>query len=367
MQYLPHPKLSIVWSAARDEFTLKLPWLTMGVDVDPNELPWIEDATQRLFETPDHPNVQKFLKHFSDYPVSYIKARTLDAMQGKDLAPCPQTLKFDLSTPQGLLQSIGIPAAAALGHNVPTQWSWNWSELRDVARIPGTSLYDPMTFISYLILYRLDWESTTWCGQDGLGKLLERYLAEDESKFFWLLGLISRQSWQVTMDSNKGLEPALDTVPQAREAIEHFMMDEAGHYKFMEMVFEDIGLNREDFPLFPETRWLLDCHKLMASEAPLAFASMINIFEAAFYEGQDPISRVVLQSSKPHAARGYDLHYKINQEHRHCDMPLVIGQHLAPQTREQLELTMAIFELTLVALDSAEARMASLIPEQLAA
>src|SRR5688500_2021894 len=95
----------------------------------------------------------------------------------------------------------------------------------------------------------------------------------------------------------------------------------------------------------------------MASLSPLAFSAMINIFEAAFYEGQDPIWRVVKQSSKPEAARGYDLHYKINQEHRHCDMPLVLAQRLAPQCKEHLILTLAIFELTLYFLDQMEKKL----------
>ncbi|MBA3814714.1 MAG: hypothetical protein H0X26_09610, partial [Alphaproteobacteria bacterium] len=88
------------------------------------------------------------------------------------------------------------------------------------------------------------------------------------------------------------------------------------------------------------------------------FSAMLNLFEAAYYEGQDPISRVIKLSSQPRAAQGYDLHYKINQEHRHCDMPLQLANFLAPQTYVHAALTLGLFELTLNFLDSIEKNLA---------
>jgi hypothetical protein len=85
---------------------------------------------------------------------------------------------------------------------------------------------------------------------------------------------------------------------------------------------------------------------------------MLNIFEAAYYEGADPISRVIKQSSRPHAVQAYDLHYKINQEHRHCDMPLILAERFTPQTYEHAALTLGLFELTLNFLDQIEKNLA---------
>ena len=126
----------------------------------------------------------------------------------------------------------------------------------------------------------------------------------------------------------------------------------------MEQVFEDIGLNKDDFPVSDGTKWLLRAHKHTAVLSPLAFSAMINLFEAAYYEGQDPISRVIKLSSKPYSAQGYDLHYKINQEHRHCDIPLLLAAHLAPQTYRHAALTLGLFELTLNFLEKIEKDLA---------
>ena len=356
MLYLPHERLAVEWAANETKFNLTLPWLTMEVGVSDSEKPWIKDAIENLHGSPFNENTQRFIKDLKDYPLFYLKPRSIEDFKNQDLQKAP-SLNVDVATPRRLIETGGIPFDSMLEKDIPQQWTWNWEKILEKARINGTDLYDPLSFISYLICYRLEWESTTWSGQDGLGQILESFLKEDEDKFFHAIGWISRQSWQVTMECCEGMRPALEHFPKAKDLIEHFIMDEVGHYKFMEQVFADLNLNKDNFEVGPATKWLLASHARMAVLSPLAFSAMVNIFEAAYYEGQDPLSRVIEQSSKPHAARGYDLHYKINQEHRHCDMPIVLAQRLAPQTKEHLLLTLAIFELTLHFLDQMEKRL----------
>lgn len=360
MSYLPHERLSVEWTDDGKGFNLTLPWLTMDVNVAEAEKPWIKDAVRNLHVAPLNENTQRFLKDLKDYPLFYLKPRSLDEFEGQDLQ-APPPLSINVSTPQAFLNTAGIPLEGGLEQDAPLQWAWDWEKILEKARIEGTDLYDPVSFVTYLICYRLEWESTSWSGQDGLGKILEGFLKEDEDKFFRAIGLISRQSWYVTMESCACLRAAFETFPKAKDLIQHFIMDEAGHYKFMEQVFDDLGLKKEDFAVLPGTKWLLSSHGRMAAISPLAFSAMVNLFEAAFYEGKDPISRVVEKSSKPNAARGYDLHYKINQEHRHCDMPVLFAQRLAPQTKEHLRLTLAVFETTLHFLDEMEKRLDGLI------
>lgn len=356
MLYLPHERLNVKWTTDKKSFNLSLPWLTMDLSVNEAEKPWIKDATLNLHKTPLSETTQKFIKNLKDYPIFYYSPRSLKDFNEQNLQ-IPPLLSVNVSSPQKFIETVGISFEPTLKKDIPAQWVWDWDKILSKARIEGTELYDPMSFVSYLICYRLEWESTSWSGQDGLGQLLEKFLQEDENKFFKAIGWISRQSWYVTMESCECLRAALDYFPKAKDLIQHFIMDEAGHYKFMEQVFNDLNLNKEDFQVGPATKWLLASHGRMAALSPLAFSAMINLFEAAYYEGEDPISRVVKRSSKPNAARGYDLHYKINQEHRHCDMPVVFAQRLAPQTKEHLQITLAIFELTLHFLDQMEKRL----------
>jgi hypothetical protein len=356
MLYLPYERLAIEWTPNDKGFHLTLPWLNMDIGVAEAERPWLKEAVGNLHSTPLNENTQRFLKNLKDYPLYYFKPRALEEFEGQDLQS-GRNLSVDCSNPQRCMDTVGIPFEQELKKDVPVQWVWDWQKILAKACIEGTDLYDPLSFISYLICYRLEWESKSWSGQDGLGQLLEQFLKDDEDKFFRAIGWISRQSWYVTMESCECLRIGKEYFPQAKDLIQHFIMDEAGHYKFMEQVFEDLNLNKEDFTVGAGTKWLLASHGRMAALSPLAFSAMINLFEAAYYEGEDPISRLVKKSSKPGAARGFDLHYKINQEHRHCDMPLIFAQRLAPQRKEHLELTLAIFELTLHFLDQMEKRL----------
>jgi len=357
MSYIPHEALLINWKPNHESFFLSLPWLEMDVDVLPEEEEWIRDAVKHLKSNPESPNVQKFIEILKDYPIFYIKPRPIDEISIKDLQPCLE-LDVDTSTPLKFVESFKIDIEDELRKNIPSQWTWDKEEILSKAHIEGSDLYDPISFVSYLICYRLDWENKTWSGEDGFGHFLEDLLKKDETLFFKAIGWLSRQSHYVTSESITAMLPAFKHFSKASKLIDHFARDEEGHYKFMNQVFEDIGLKREDFSLGSATKWLLDSFEKVASISPLAFSSMINIFEAAYYEGQDPISRVIKQSSKPHAARGYDLHYKINQEHRHCDMPINLSKYCAAQTRKHVEFTICLFELTLHFLDEMEKEIA---------
>lgn len=359
LSYIPHERLNVRWNNSNNSFILSLPWVAMEVDVNEKDKTWIKDATEHLKSAPSNLNVQKFLHELKDYPIFYVQPRTLQDFHGKDLQPC-SPLTINSSTPDALISTFGCDIVDGLKRDILSDWTWDREKILSKAKIPETDLYDPLSFISYLICYRLEWESTSWSGQDGFGQFLERLLKCNEEQFFQAIGWVTKQSWYVTTEAYQAMDPALTHFSKARDQIDHFIRDEIGHHKFMEQVFRDIGLEKEDFPVGSATKWLLDAFTRTATLSPLAFSALINIFEAAYYEGQDPISRVIKMSSKPHAAQGYDLHYKINQEHRHCDMPIQLAAYLSPQTKEQTLLTLGLFEQTLYFLDQMEKDFAKL-------
>lgn len=357
MTYVPHEKLSINWAPHNQSFILSLPWVSMEVDVTEEDREWIKDATQHLHTTAANQNVQKFVSELKDYPIFYFQPRSLSEFKNKDLQPCPE-LTVDSSTPSSLIATFGCRVADELKNHVPSAWTWDWEKILSKSLIKGTDLYDPLSFISYLICYRLEWENATWSGQDGFGKFLERLLEQDEEKFFQAMGWVVKQSWYVTSETCQVMKPALIHFEKAKDWIEHYISDEVGHHKFMDLVFKDLDLDRRLIPVGVATKWQVDAFGRAASLSPLAFSALINLFEASFYEGQDPISRILKKSSKPQAARGYDLHYKINQENRHCDMPVQLASYLAPQTYAHAALTLGLFELTLNFFDNMEKDLA---------
>ncbi len=75
-------------------------------------------------------------------------------------------------------------------------------------------------------------------------------------------------------------------------------------------------------------------------------------------EDEEPIAGVIKHSSRPKAARGWELHRKVNEDYRHCDVPFRFASHLAPQTRSHALLMLGLYELTLNAVDRMEQRLA---------
>jgi len=359
MLYVPYEKMSENWSesSAGRCFTVILPWLSINADVKKEEEDWIQDATTHLHTDPLNKNVQKFLKEFKDQPVYYTKPRQLSDFKGQDLQGSSDLI-IDTSTPSRLIETFGCPISDSLRKSVPSNWTWDQEGILSKSRIEGTDLYDPVSFVRYLTCYRLDWESGNWVGQDGLGNFLEILLRENEEQFFQAIGCISRQSWQVTTEFSPSMEPALTYFPKGKKAIASYMAEEVGHHKFMDQVFMELGFNKDDFLVTEETRWLLDSFKRSAVLSPFAFSAVVGLFEASYYEDEEPIASVIKMSSRPKAGRGWELHRKVNMEYRHCDTVVNFASQLAPQTRSHALLTLGLYELTLNMLDKMEQRIA---------
>lgn len=358
--HIPHEALKIDWYPDGLSFKLTLPWVEMDIDVNPDEKEeWIADAVTHLHQDPTRSSVQRFMTTLKNYPLGYLAPRSWAEFEGQDLQASTPTLDgLETETPRVFLQTIGAPYSPQLEEDCPPKWVWDPEVILRQSQIPGTTFYDPMSVVTSLICYRLNWESTSWSGEDGLGQGLERILKEDETLFFQKMGWISRQSHYVTKQFHLAVLPALTHFKKAEKEIQHFIQDEVGHFKFMEQTLEDLGFKGAgDFPVGDANRWTLDAFERMGTLSPLAFSAMINLFEAAYYEGQDPLSRVLKLSSRPEAARGYDLHYKINQEHRHCDMPIIFSKRIAPVTRDHVVLATRLFELALSFLDRMEERL----------
>lgn len=361
MTYIPYEKMTINWDEPNQNkgkgFVLTLPWLSMRIDINQENVNWITDAITHLHTNPLNENVQKFLQELKDYPVYCTKPRMLSEFEGEDLQTCPD-LVVDSSTPSRLIETFGCPISESLKDDMPSNWTWDQEMILEKARIEGTDLYDPVSLVRYLTCYRLDWESGSWVGQDGLGNFLEILLEKDEEQFFQAIGCISRQAWQVMTEFTPSMKLALTHFSKGKESIASYMAEEVGHSKFMEQVFRELSFNKENFFVTDETRWLLDSFKRAALLSPLAFSAMVGIFEASYYEDEEPIANVIKMSSRPKASRGWELHRKVNQEYRHCDIVVNFASHLAPQNRSHALLTLGLYEFTLKALDKMEQRLA---------
>lgn len=360
MVHIPYEKMTINWieptQSINDSFIVTLPWVTMEFDVTPHDKKWIYEAASYLHTKPLNRNVQKFLGQIKGYPVSYAKPRPLKYFEGLT-SENSLGLDIDYSTPLSLLSTFG-DCDQVLHSDVNPKWMWDQEKILEKARIEDTDLYDPLSFVTYAICYRLEWESTRWVGHDGFGIFLETLLNKDEVKFFQAIGWIAKQAWYITSAFCPAMNPALSHLPAAgKDLLSHYIAEEQGHYKFMENVFKELDFDKDLFPIEAGSIWQMTSFKQAAVSSPLAFTTMINIFEVGYDEGQEPTARLLSLSSRPRAARGFDLHHRVNMRHRHCDFPITLASYLAPQTRSHALLTLGLFELSLCLFDRMEQRL----------
>ena len=179
MLHIPYEKIDIRWvepgQTANEGFMLTLPWLSMIINITAEDKSWIRDAITHLHTSPLSGNVQKFIQELKGYPIAYIHPRKREDFAGEDLQECAD-LAVDPSTPARLLSTFGCPIDPSIEEDVIPAWTWDQEKILSKARIEGTDLYDPLSFITYLICYRLEWESNGWLGQDRFGMFLQALL-----------------------------------------------------------------------------------------------------------------------------------------------------------------------------------------------
>src|SRR5690348_9647176 len=107
MMYIPYSGTNIKWEDGGKSFHLSLPWVSLAVEVDPDEKPWIEEAINNLSSNYPHPSAQKFLEHLKPYNVCYTAPRSFNQINLQEIEP----LKGEgdllcLEAPKSLTQSL---------------------------------------------------------------------------------------------------------------------------------------------------------------------------------------------------------------------------------------------------------------------
>ena len=342
MRRFPYRPMAIEWQD-KDNFRLRLPWLSIDLEVTEEDHPWVTQAIDDLDKNPLSQPAQRFLNDLSGYPISYLLPRE------KHLVPntkedFPQHLKLYLRRcPQDFGRHLDTHVDDQISW--PEDWAWNIDEIDKACQIEEGK-YDPLTAVTYLMGKRLEVEGYHRHYYDQLPKALDQLRQEDEQAFFKVMAAIIRQTHYVTSSFKECVTPALTTFPQAGDLIKDFMKEEEGHDRLMSASLRELGYQEVDvIKVFPSVILTMELFKLAASSCPLAFTSMVGYFEGEGYEASDPLADVLKKSSKPKSARGYERHYEINKESNHNHMIFSLAQHLGWQDKETLMFTSRLLEL----------------------
>lgn len=343
--YFPYPQVQIQWDSQEKGFTITLPWISIDVEVEAEEQPWIKQAIALLHTEPEHFMVQKFLSLLNEHPIAYYKPRS-----SIEFAPTmePHSLlsTIPMATPQDLLHWIDDRTVLGKEFQKLTSWQWDMEEIAKITKIPGTSFHDPMSLITYLRGHSMAMDAEGGVYREQLAVLLDKLRCQNEPAFFAFMTTLIRQTHYITQNFQRYCPISLTTFQEATAEIQEFIQEEKGHDKLMEVSLARLGcMDPEKITPLPETIYLMTIFKKTAELCPMAFTGLVGFFEGGEYGLSDPLADILRQSSKPEAALGYERHFEINTSSNHNQVIYSLASKLPSQTYDQLVFTTRILEV----------------------
>lgn len=342
--YIPHKEMKISWDSNQADLTVSLPWVSIDIDIDPNDKIWVQEAINNLYDRPSHASVQKFLDPLKEYNVGYYAPQA--SISTKLSSSYTSVLNISvISSPHNFIAYLGSQFLSELT-DIPSSWSWDIEEICMASHISKSSEYDSLSVGSLLIGKMLGLEAHTKNQRITLPQQLDILRQKDEDNFFNLCKILMRQTHYITCKFQEYAPYALRCFPEALQEIEAFIREEVGHDKLMSNSLKALRCHQpEKVGVLPEIALLMDLFRFASDNFPLAFACLISFFEGMSYTESDPIADVLLKSSCPEAAKGYQIHFNINKEHQHKDTALHLLQKLPPRNKQEVIATARTVEL----------------------
>ncbi len=307
----------VKWSFNQNNtLSVRSPWIDLDISVEDENKDWVQEAVYNFSRNPTIKSCQKLLSDLKDYRLSYIAPRSLERAETQLLLPKRSTLR------------------------------WSLDPILNAARCPNNpDLFDPVTVVSYLEAYRLKGEAESDQERQKLPLSLDRLKDQDENRFFKVIALLYRQTYEVTKAVQRLLPDAISRFPAIAEPLTLFLEEEKGHDILMRLSLRQLGHeDPETLPLFSSIKKTLELFCEVCTSSPLALTLSVGFFEGSFYQKTDDLAECIKRSSNPKAALGYQRHFEINQEGQHTEMIFELASSLPAQSKEEVEYATACLE-----------------------
>lgn len=326
-EYVQYQNLKYKWDDAASIMTLSLPWIGLKLKLDQH--PFGADGKIQ----------SNILEKLSQFPI--CRALPLKAYPESTKCYSDKYNDLNLTSPNDALKSLNIDYQFSKNKN---QWLFDVQNILDKSQI-GDSQYDSTALYGILTELRLHIEHNSDSALE-LFKKLSQYLTENEAIFFESASYILEQTYFVTSHCNEALTPALKNFLPARDAISQFINEERNHDR---LVLKSLLILNPSAPcrskVAPETKALMSLLKNSAEKFFLGFSCIVGAFEGAGYSNEDPLAKLLRQSSKPDSARGIQQHYMINKNGNHSAVGLNFIQHLPIVNKATALQAIALVEL----------------------
>lgn len=284
------------------------PWLTLDIELEDSNIDNIDNCLKKIIEQDflDN-NVQSFLNFFSSYPLLYIIPNNQVEFDNNSLQ-IPDKYQLLEEIDLGLTKNNWVDLSVNKDWHIDVKDVLNFSSI-------GNDKYSPISVLSYLNHFIFSKSDSV----DGLHEKLEYLLAKNESAFFEIIKLILRQSYQVTSSCDKSISPAINLREETRDIVADYVNSEKGHQNLILRSFKHLSDEPiENYFLIPATDILMKLLHHSATNCMMSFSCCISMFEAGGLNECDPLANLLRNSSKPNAAEGLEVHFKINEQEEHA-------------------------------------------------
>jgi len=358
---VPYAETRFRWAEASRELHVSAPWLDIEVEV---EDPHARQLAAALGQEGDGCDVecadmQAFLRFFGSYPLLQTRPRpAVDAdCAWTATSGAREMLGFD--GPIGFYAAIGpFPRdqlVRAMPH-VPQVWEWDWTELADASRIPGTCLHDPAAAYTALRRRRLLFQVEQSVHANHLLVWLRHLQQSDEPRFFEAMALVLSQQYYVTQHCDDCLMTARGGLPVLSKAVAAYAQEEIDHHILIRRSIDELcSVPPEAYRYMPEVVLEIDVIRWAAARCPLGFSALVSIMEGTVYPASDPVGDLLSASSRPQARDGVEAHFQINKRGNHTAIPERFVDVLPPVDADTIRIATHLTEAT-IRLDAGLAR-----------
>jgi hypothetical protein len=336
---IPYRNVVLDINALDNLLSISAPWIHLDLEILEEDKSWVTEAFHNWKDNYQSHSIQKCLELLKEFPLWYAAPQTesFNSSEVEDFI-----IPIDLENPQKCCFSFGIPKK--ISKDLPENWEWNLEEIQQTTQINSHGVYDPKSLTTYLMgkCLAMDVNNSSYDLHNALDTLRDTH----ESAFFQIIGLVLRQTHYITHCFSKTVSPALKSFPQAFDVIEEFIQEEKGHEFLMEKSLNALGIqDPTEIPVLWETSCMMKIFQKSATLSPLAFSNLVSFFEGISYGESDPLGDILRKSSKPKAAKGYDMHFKINKESNHAGEIMKLMDRLPLQSQASSAYTVRILEL----------------------
>ncbi|MEN9529149.1 MAG: hypothetical protein RI932_1022 [Pseudomonadota bacterium] len=278
------------------------------------QTPWLSLECEVEEGTPA--NLNAALAELHRYPICYIHPRRIIFRDLFSVFRHESRLELPGTTPEDWSEYISDAVGAESFPLPHAQFTWDVEEVIRFSRTSVPGVCD--TIAAFSVLRKYIHESLLQNSEKKIIDKLERLKADPE-RFRRGVALLVQQNHHVTQKSRVALQGCVSAFPAIFNKASKYIESETGHDGLVMKALSLLGIDSESRAnVMAETKVLVEILAIASRTSVLAFASMIEFFEAGSSSREHPVATLLAGTPFAAAAVPLQRHRNINVDFGHA-------------------------------------------------